>query len=243
MQLDVNPAFEFFQDASICLETGAMGSDTIVHKYRDKNNAPWVKPGLVLKRFINEIPKGAIVISFLFGSEHIKGSLVKNTNHCPDYDFFLPTGCKDPSTVKTGIQPIDFQYIEQIIGRWLHKTSLALQWIQQRSSAKQIYHVLPPPPVLDPTKVVYKERFLDAIAQYGVLDKQLRLKWYQAYCFLLQQRLDAMNMKSIAPPSEALDANGFLRPDMSEGIGHANALYGQHLARTIQTELGNDASV
>ena len=233
-RLTTHPNYDFFQDSQVCLDTVVLGSNNIVHKYTNEKGGRMIRPGDVLNKFINELPANAIVISFLFGNEHTAGSLIRTPVHQPHYDFYCPdTADLTPSKY----QPIDRQMVNRHIARWTHLVQLATQWILQKAPHVQLYHVLPPPPLRHPQKVLHQEIFAQKIAEFGFLEAEIRLKWYRAYCRSMQKELGEKGVDTIKAPSEAFDYDGYLLPALAEGLTHANATYGRMLASNIQQEI------
>lgn len=82
--------------------------------------------------------------------------------------------------------------------------------------------VAPPPPLSNPAST----RYTEGTPQISSLSSNVRLFWHSSQVASLQQRFGSQALVVTAPP-EALDQGGFLRPDFSEGLTHANAEYGR----------------
>jgi len=161
-----------------------------------------------------------LIVSVVFGNElapHIW------TDDLPAYDFIEESL---PGPLRPGAQPIDRRYIGSILHEYASRVQATCLMMRRLCPRAGIAHVMPPPPLEDPSRLKFLEGFDDAIAKAGLLDARLRQKWYRAYAAKLKALLYQGGIALVPPPPAAVDGKGFFREYLSNGLTHGNATYG-----------------
>ncbi|WP_420429859.1 hypothetical protein [Kordiimonas sp.] len=183
-----------------------------------------VQPSALYRRFLDEIEGADVLVSCLFGNEFALWQYVANL---PPYDF-IPVGAPtEQVTVKRGVPLLDRQYIIDRISPSVRQLKACLLLAKREYSAMPIVHVMPSPPIADVADASSLERFEELFDIHGVVSKELRLKWYQSYVFLLEQELLSAGLMTMRAPANAQDEKGFLKPEYLRGLTHGNGAYGK----------------
>lgn len=156
-------------------------------------------------------------------------------NDKPSYDFVENSL---PGPLLSGAQPVSRRYIDGINREYGKRAFFICMAIRQYVPRAKILHLLPPPPLESPSQIKFQEGLAEAMAEHGVLDARLRLKWYRAYAGSMMAQLGELGVTVLMPPPETCDANGFLRRELAEGLTHGNAQYGAMMWESVAVHLG-----
>lgn len=182
--------------------------------------------------FLKGLPANVPIASFLHGNEHAKMMM----GHLPRYDFLEPEVPGFNLTLDA--VPIDAIFIDQIVNSWISVVAPTLIAIRAATGSRLI-HVLPPPPREKPLSATHFEKLGAIVREHGFAPDALRLKWYRRYCRVLSAILTSNGCEVLSPPATTLTDDGLLKSSLAEGVTHANAAYGKHLAHALEEKLGS----
>jgi hypothetical protein len=189
----------------------------------------------VLAKCVQQFRNIDLVVSVLHGNEAASIGLVDNH---PPYDFApLDDGDALPLAPPPA-QPIDRFYIARWVDSFAQRAIFAVTALQRSLPSTRVVHVLPPPPLEDPARLVRRELLETLLAQHGFVRPLLRLKWSLAYRACVQKALAAQGIQVLLAPRPALTAGGFLREDLGEGLTHGNGRYGALLWEALDDLIG-----
>jgi hypothetical protein len=215
-----------------CVLTAKVGELTTtrnVGKVREFRSTP------VLAKCVQQFRNIDLVVSVLHGNEAASIGLVDNH---PPYDF-APLDDDDALPLAPPpAQPIDRFYIARWVDSFAQRAIFAVTALQRSLPSTRVVHVLPPPPLEDPGRLVRRELLETLLAQHGFVRPLLRLKWSLAYRACVQKALAAQGIQVLLAPRPALTAGGFLREDLGEGLTHGNGRYGALLWEALDDLIG-----
>ena len=104
-----------------------------------------------------------------------------------------------------------------------------------------IHHICSPPPIYDEEHILkYPGVFRPRLHQ-GITPAALRLTFYNLHCEVYQEHCAKLSVNFIAPPSEAIDENGFLGSNfVNTDPTHGNTQYGALVLNQIMKTLEQD---
>ena len=215
-----------------CVLTAKVGEMTTTRNV-GKVNEVRITP--VLEKCVQQFRNIGLVVSVLHGNEAASIGLVDNH---PPYDF-APLDDDDALPLAPPpFQPIDRIYIARWVDSFARRAILAVTALQRSLPSTRVVHVLPPPPLEDPARLVRRELLENLLAEHGFVRPLLRLKWSLAYRARVRTALEAQGIQVIGAPRAALTASGFLREDLGEGLTHGNGHYGAMLWEALDGLLG-----
>ncbi len=212
---------------------GSRGTGLVIPK-READNKLRLTATPTFTNYLREFTSSDVIISTLFGNEHARYIYI---NDLPAYDFIAFD--RQGEGLKEGVQPIDRQHILNILEPFVIKVKRPLQYIQAKLPEKHIVHLLPPPPLKDMRDASVSEVFEEHFEKHGQVDEELRLKWYGAYCLIVEKTLTKSGIRVLSSPKQCLDQDGFLLPKFAEGLTHGNAEYGKEVWAKIDKEILN----
>lgn len=213
-----------------CLLTGKTSGDLIT--VRGVGNLKQVRGTPLLTRCVQQFRNIDLVVSTLHGNEAASVCLIDNH---PPYDF-APFDDNDALPLAPPpSQPIDRSHIARWVNTFAQPAILSVIALQQSLPSTRIVHVLPPPPLEEPAKVMRREVLESLLARHGFVRPLLRLKWSLAYRARVRTALDSQGIQVMDAPRAALTAGGFLREDLSEGLTHGNGHYGAMLWEALDS--------
>ena len=159
-----------------CLLTAKASSDLTTT--RDVGNVKQVRATPLLARCVEQFRNIELVVSMVHGNEAANVSLIDNH---PPYDF-VPFDDNDAlALAPPPTQPIDRSHIARWVNNFAQPAILSVIALQQSLPSSRVVHVLPPPPLEDPARVVRREVLENLLARHGFVRPALRLKWSLAY--------------------------------------------------------------
>lgn len=191
-----------------------------------------VQPTQTLRNVVAAFQDCDLIVSVLFGNE-LMGRVW--LDDLPPYDFLEESV---PGPLKDGAQPIDRRDIRMILNGYVSRIIMVGGMIKQLLPRAQVIHLMAPPPLEDPSPLRHLEGLGDAMEQHGTLDPRLRLKWYRAYVRAAMESLRPSGVTVLPPPMAAHTPNGFLRPDLANGLTHGSAAYGAMMWNEVATAIG-----
>jgi len=174
-----------------------------------------------------------VVVSVLFGNELGRRIWLDDL---PRYDFIEESL---PGPMREDARPIDRRYIEQGVEEYVSRVLMTCMTMRQLSQRPRFIHVMPPPPLEDPSHLNFLEGLGDAMAKHGTLPARLRLKWYRAYARAMRTMLAKGGIDVLTPPAAAFNERGFFWEDLSNGLTHGNTRYGAMVWAAIANALGS----
>jgi len=168
-----------------------------------------------------------LIVSIVFGNELAPHIWIDDQ---PSYDF-IEEGV--PGPLRAGAQPIDRQYIGRALREYASRVQMTCMMIRRLCPRAGLAHILPPPPLEDPSRLKHLEGFDEAMEKSGPLDARLRLKWYRAYARTVGTLLGQAGIGLLPTPAGAIDARGFFKEHLSNGLTHGNAAYGAMVWNTV----------
>lgn len=232
--LAVGPSgFQAPAELVTCLLTAKASSDLTTA--RDVGNVKQVRATPLLARCVEQFRNIELVVSMVHGNEAANVSLIDNH---PPYDF-VPFEDNDAlALAPPPTQPIDRSHIARWVNNFAQPAILSVIALQQSLPSSRVVHVLPPPPLEDPARVMRREVLENLLARHGFVRPALRLKWSLAYRARVRTALAAQGIHVIDAPRAALTTGGFLREDLSEGLTHGNGRYGAMIWEGLDSLVG-----
>jgi hypothetical protein len=217
-----------------CLLTAKASGDLI--QSRDVGGLKQVRATPLLARCVQQLRNIDVLVSALHGNEAANVSLIDNH---PPYDF-APFDDNDALPLAPPpSQPIDRSHIARWVDTFAQPAILSVAALQQSLPSTRVVHVLPPPPLEDPSQVMRREVLETLLADHGFVRPALRLKWSLAYRARVKTALEAQGIQVIQVPHAALTAGSFLRKDLSEGLTHGNGRYGAMIWEALDRLVGS----
>lgn len=151
------------------------------------------------------------------------------------FDFVLPQR-PDLGTDPT-LPLLPLEVVSQRLLASLQPTLATLAAVRKLCPALRVLHLTPPPPAPSEAVAAWAadERDLDRPVQS--VPTAVRLKLWTLYATLLEQGARALGVQPLAPPPEALDAQGALKPELMADAIHGNAVYGGLVWRQVTRSL------
>ena len=204
----------------------------LVHRGSDPGKESVLEVSPALARIGQAFRDCDAIVSIVFGNELVTKIWVDDL---PSYDFVEDSV---PGPTRSGVQPIDRKYIDDINRAYGERAFFVCSVLRQFCPRARVMHVPPPPPLEDPRGLAHHEGFGEAMARIGILDATLRRKWYRAYAGTLKAMMDGIGVVLVPPPADAFTDTGFLREDLATGLTHGNARYGAMQWQTIAAAIG-----
>ena len=217
-----------------CLLTAKTSGDLITA--RDVGNVKQVQGTPLLARCVQQFRNIDLVVSTLHGNEAANVSLIDNH---PPYDF-APFDDDDALPLAPPpSQPIDRIHIARWVDTFAQPAILSVTALQQSLPSSRVVHVLPPPPLEDPARVVRREVLENLIARHGFARYGRVGSYTTTYRARVGRALAAQGIQVMQAPRAALTAGGFLREDLSEGLTHGNGRYGAMMWEALDGLVGS----
>ena len=179
-----------------------------------------------------QIAPGTLCISTIAGNAHNVLSLMATD---PPFDFRTPD---DPAPPRAGAVPIPYQAVRLSLETSLRDGDLAMLYATRAAVPEMRFHIESPPPLADDTLVRARmdPYFLQTYPDAQVADASLRLKMWRLHSALFAQACKALDVTFVSAPLDAIDSDGFLRPDYAHPTSstHANEAYGALVADQIE---------
>jgi hypothetical protein len=176
-----------------------------------------------LASFIRQVGDCDAIVSVISGNRHSKLALVANF---PPYDFA-------PYDAPPVGQPIDRLHIEPYLAQLGTMVAAPLACLRSAFPHARILHVGPPPPLRTPEHARVHEALGEDLRKFGFAHPVLRRKWHEAYVAQLRTQLAPLGVPVIEADAGAVAEDGFLSPNLAEGLTHGNAAYGAHVLRAL----------
>jgi len=221
--LNTYPEFAAFAGARICALNMATFNGRLAEVSRVVDGQVHFEVSEFLSSFIRQVADVDVVISVMCGHEHSPFGLVANM---PEYDF-------TPFDSPPAGQPVDRLYIDSILHEMSLSVAAPLACIRGAMPAAKILHVMPPPPLFDPSQASVLEVFAESVKECGLVRPGLRRKWHRAYIDRLKSQLAPLRVDIVEPDQALVCDDGFLKPEFAEGLSHGNRQYGRVMASRI----------
>jgi len=222
----------FTADLACVVISGASLDYSLVAAEANDGRGVTLHPTQTLARACEAFADCDLIVSIAFGNELIARIWIDDLPH---YDFGEDSL---PGPLREGAQPIDRKYIRQPLNEYVSRVLTTCLIMRRLCPRAGIGHVMPPPPLEDPSRVKHHEGFAEAMAKNGILDATLRLKWYRAYASTMKNVLNQGGIALVPPPPAAVNEKGFFREYLSNGLTHGNAQYGALLWEAIASSIG-----
>ncbi len=216
-----------------CLLTAKTSGDLVTA--RDSGSVKQVRGTPLLARCVEQLRNIDLVVSAVHGNEAANVSLIDNH---PPYDFAPFDDNEALPLAPPPSQPIYRSHIARWVNTFAQPAILSVVALRQSLPSSRVVHVLPPPPLEDPARVVRREVLENLLARHGFVRPALRLKWSLAYRARVRTALAAQGIDVMDAPRAALTAGGFLREDLSEGLTHGNGRYGAMIWEALDSLVG-----
>lgn len=218
-------------DLTCAVIFGGSTNYSLVSATVKKDGEITVNPTLTLMKIGQAFAECDVIVSVLFGNEL---STKIWLDDLPSYDFVEESL---PGPIAPGAQPIDRKFVDLVLAEYVSRVLMPCMVLRQVNPRARFVHILPPPPLQDPSRLKYLEGFGDAMAKYGVLDANLRLKWYRAYVRKMMIMLRQGGIGLVPPPPAAFTAEGFFPEYLSNGLTHGNTQYGAMMWKAVASSL------
>ncbi|MBL8520463.1 MAG: hypothetical protein JNK75_07295 [Betaproteobacteria bacterium] len=223
----MHPRYAAFSRMRVCLLSAAAFSGVLANVTAVEGGQVRLSATDTLMGFIRAVGDADTIISVISGNHHAKLALVGSY---PAYDFA-------PYTAPPEGQPVDRIHINDLLAQLGSMVAAPLACLRSAFPRARILHVTPPPPLLDPSKATVHEALREEIRQHGFTAPGLRRKWHEAYIEQLKAQLAPLRVEVVGADPVATSSEGFLAPELAEGLTHGNAAYGEHLAAALLARL------
>jgi hypothetical protein len=173
-----------------------------------------------------------LVVSIAFGNELATPIWLDDL---PRYDFIEESV---PGPLRAEAQPVSRKYIDTICRGFAMRAYPVCAFLRQSCPNSKVIHLLPPPPLEDPSGLKLHEGFAPKLAKYGTLDSKVRLKWFRSYVRATVLTLSPLGVTVLPPPMAAHTPRGFFRDELSSGLTHGNTRYGAMVWENVAAHLG-----
>lgn len=151
------------------------------------------------------------------------------------FDFVLPHRPDLGADPRQPLLPLEL--LSQRLQLSLQPTLALLAAVRKLCPALRLLHLTPPPPACSEAVAAWAGDVHDLDRPVQRVPTAVRLKLWTLYATMLEQAAQALGVQPLAPPPEALDAQGALRPELMADAIHGNATYGglvwRQVARTL----------
>ncbi|MEH3145218.1 MAG: hypothetical protein PGN34_07680 [Methylobacterium frigidaeris] len=173
-----------------------------------------------------------LCISTIAGNAHNVLALMATD---PPFDFRMPD---DAGPLRPGAEPIPYGSIRLSFRRILHDGDLSMLRAASVAVPELRFHLESPPPLRDEALIRARmdPYFLERYPEARVADAWLRLKMWRLHSALFAEACEGLGIGFVPAPAEAMDRDGFLRPDYAHPTSstHANEEYGALVADQIE---------
>ncbi len=221
--LNPYPEFEAFAGTQICVLNMATFSGMLAQVSRVVDGRVHFEMSKFLTSFIQQVAGADAIISVIYGHDHSRFGVVANM---PEYDF-------EPFESPPAGQPIDRMYIDRVLHEMCMTVAAPLACLRGAMPTAKIVHVMPPPPLFDPSNASVQELYAPLVKEHGLVRPSLRRKWHSAYVDRVKAQLAPFRVNFVEADHEIVCEDGFLKPEFAEGISHGNREYGRVMARRI----------
>lgn len=100
---------------------------------------------------------------------------------------------------------------------------------------RRIIHIVPPPPKYDTrfTLEHIPQSFQELSNTYGLNTPEMHLKYHTLYAQEFSLMLKTLEIECLPPPPDAVDTQGYLKPEYYKDLAHANQDYGERVLEQI----------
>lgn len=180
-----------------------------------------------LSDHLRAVIEGDVISVIGGGAQH-----VMSLNPHPNvFDFVLPEAPDLPLVEGAAIMPVDQARatLESIAEEDLQLLPLIAGATQGRT-----IHLLPPPPVREESPIDHPMWHARVGRSTKISPASFRMKVHRLHAVIMAEACAAAGVTLLPPPPEALDAEGYLRPELWGRPCHANARYGAMVLDQLQ---------
>lgn len=180
---------------------------------------------------VSSLPGDGVVAVLLAGTLHNVFGLLQ---HERPYDVFAPGD--ENLRVAAGTSLIPENALWDMFFN-VAKDNKRIQKITKAATCA-VYHLATPPPKRDNEYIMARAaRYRDrAVEEVGVAPPELRLRLWRLEMRVLAHLCQQWGIGFLPAPQEAMDADGFLKPDYyADDATHANAAYGELVLRQLES--------
>ena len=201
---------------------------------------PGVLPGLAEAR--GERPRGSVVVLSVFGGNFGNRLSMLSSGRT----LTLASGVERMEDLKLSQQ----QFVPESLGRRMidhmsRQLDIVLSAIKQ--DGYDVIHVEGPPPVRDddyvlsklPMKKIDTVKRTLRVREVRVTPHGQRLAFYRHQCAAARAICERLGMTYLPPPSDAVDAEGYLAEPYLHDAAHANVAYGELVLRDVEKRIGS----
>jgi len=155
----------------------------------------------------------------------------------PQFDFVDPHEPEAPVRPDTRLLPYDA--IKAVFREYSEQTRRLYRCLP-RTNVAGVIHLEAPPPIPSAQQcgrsiegVLLKRKF-GRPQDVRISSREFRMKLWRCQSEVNRQVCDDTNTIYVGPPEEALDSEGYLRPDAWSGATHASAWYGALALKKVE---------
>jgi hypothetical protein len=174
------------------------------------------------RRFRDDIAQRLVgpVFSLIGGNAHHRVGLVV---HPRRFDFVLPS-CPDlPLDERAELVP--FAGVKAAVLE-VAREYLELMQILLATTSGPLFHLEPPPVYADEARIAPDVPWMYFQGRRRVSPRHLRYKLWRLHCDMLREFCTENGIRYLAHPPDAVDEQGFLRPELYANAMHVNGRYG-----------------
>jgi len=171
------------------------------------------------------------VASCIGGNVHNALALLR---HPRPFDFIL-SGVAEPQTIEAGAEPVPEDLVRAALMDGMADDLVRLRLLASR--APVLVHLQSPPPLASDAQIAERaDAFFQSrgIAATGVASNGLRRRMWLLQSRIMAEACAELGIPYLSVPPQAMDADGFLRPDLSADATHGNGGYGEIWIRTLE---------
>jgi hypothetical protein len=184
--------------------------------------------------FKEKLDKNSHFISMLGGNDHNSIGLIE---HPKRFDFLEPG--QNVAEIEPDRDLIPYDALRAMLQQRLDSY---LRWLSELAPvfAGKKLHLCSPPPVPSDEHIRKFPDIFERILNRGVTPARIRAKLYNIHSDIFRECCLKLGVDFIPPPSNALDDDGFLRPEYwNSDPTHANLRYGRLLLKQIKEHVAS----
>jgi hypothetical protein len=161
------------------------------------------------------------VTMMIGGSTHFELGAVNSPRK---FDFTIPGREDLPFT--PGAESIPYDLVRQLFLR--EEKNILKPLLRARELTNAVSCLCAPPPVADAAKIFehMPDEWKESAQSLGVPSPVFRYKIWLVYTSAVREVCQSAQIETIAPPSQTIDENGYLKDEFSFDTLHGNARYG-----------------